>query len=127
MTKDKQKFERELSSIQDKEKQFCSANLILQDKVESLTEQHLQEETHHKSLKQKYKQFEKMYEELKSKYKTTNSTLEKVNKERQKLLEDAIRSERIIKGLEEQLGEINKAFELEKNNYGTLLSLTLFR
>lgn len=92
----------------------------MHEELEELKEKHGDLRSKHKALSHKFKQLEKIHQDLSTNYFTTSATLEKVNKERQRLYEDAVRSERIIHDLKEELEQLNKAFDNEKNNYGIL-------
>lgn len=116
-TKKCQKLERELKCITDKEKQYSEKNINLQDNLDEYQEKYISLSNEHTALVNKYEQFEKVHEEMKNNYDINHLTLKKVNKERQKLYEDSIRSERIIKSNEKTIEELETALERETINY----------
>ena len=117
-TKQSNKFERELKSLQDKDKVIVSNNTVLKSDLDLIKEKHDKLEIENKELKTKLHEGQVMYEELKKNYESCHAALFKLNEERRKLFEDTCRSERMLKQYEKELDELRKVYELEKINYG---------
>ncbi|CAI2365528.1 unnamed protein product [Moneuplotes crassus] len=118
--KDKQKFERDFHTIKGRQEEYTSKNIDLLDKVDKVTEDHSALRDKYEVLQGKSAHQDQIYEELSKNYKALTRTLKKVNSERKKLYEDAVRSERLATEFEKDLASSNEKLELEKVNYNKI-------
>ncbi|CAI2369125.1 unnamed protein product [Moneuplotes crassus] len=119
-TKSKQYFEREYKSIKSHEEEYTAKNIALLDEMDRMTYENTSIKEKSEAIQTRYDQHEKQLQDLTKSYSVLNRTLKKVNEERKKLYEDAVRSEKLATKYEAELASTKEILEEEKINFNKI-------